>query len=166
MTRDSRSTRKGHGRERFFWIGLAVIGLGVFIALILMAGADEPPRRGNHWHARYVVIICGVPRPQFPYTQGGVHTHGDGVVHIHPESRSEMGRNANLRRFFESAGAVFAQDRIELPDGTRYRNGDRCPDGTAGMLRLLVNGKPSDAYERYVPRDGDTIVVEFGPPAR
>ena len=166
MTRGSTSARKDRGRERIFWIGLAVIGVGVFIALILMAGGEEPPRRSDHWHARYQVIICGVPRPQFPFTRRGIHTHGDGVIHIHPENRSEMGRNANLRRFFESAGAVFARDRIELPDGTRYRNGDRCPDGSTGMLWLLVNGRPSDAYERYVPRDGDTVVVEFGPPAR
>lgn len=166
MTRNPPSGRKNKGRERLFWIGLAVIGAGVFIALIVMASAKEPPGRSDHWHARYAVIVCGVPRPQFPFTQGGIHTHGDGVIHSHPHNRSEMGRNANLGRFFASAGVVFARDRIEFPDGTRYRNGDRCPDGNAGMLRLLVNGKPSDAFDRYVPRDRDTIVIEFGPPAK
>lgn len=165
--RDPRKARTAdRRRERIFWIGLALVGAALFIGLIVMAGGEQPPRRGDHWHARYAVVICGVPRPQFPTTQGGVHTHGDGVIHIHPQSRAETGRNANLRRFFESAGVTLARNRIEFPGGTRYRNGDRCPDGTAGSLRLVVNGKTSDAFERYVPQDRDTIIVEFGPPSR
>lgn len=166
MSKASTKARADRTRDRVFWIGLGVAGAALFIVLLVMAGGEQPPRRGDHWHARYAVVICGVPRPQFPPTQGDVHTHGDGVIHSHPQARSETGKNANLRRFFQSAGVGFARERIEFPDGTRYRNGDPCPDGSPGTLRLLVNGRPSDAFERYVPRDRDTIVVEFGPPSR
>ncbi|MGH7362598.1 MAG: hypothetical protein ACREKK_14510 [Candidatus Methylomirabilales bacterium] len=41
--------------------------------------------------------------------------------------------------------------------------GEPCPDGRQGRLRLLVNGTVNAAMERYVPRDGDRIRVEFGP---
>lgn len=166
MAYAARTKRTGN-RERYFWIGLGALGTAIFVALILLAGGSgQRPRAGDHWHARYVVIVCGLPRPHFPVTPGGVHTHGDGVIHIHPQTRREGGKAAHLARFFASAGVSFGRDGIAFPDGTRYRNGDRCPDGRAGSLRLLVNGKPSDAFDRFVPRDGDVIVVEFGPPSQ
>jgi len=134
-----------------------------FVAL-LFAASSKPrlPRVGDHWHARYSVAICGQTLAPFPYTPGNVHTHGDGVIHIHPQAPFESGRNANLGRFFASAGVVFARGRLEFPDGRRFREGDRCPDSRQGRVRVLVNGKPSDAFERYVPQDGDQIVIEFG----
>lgn len=149
--------------QRYLWIGLAVLA-AVSFGVLLAAVARQPkgPSVGAHWHARYSLLICGQPHPQFPFTPGNVHTHGDGVIHIHPVTPAEAGKNANLQRFFRSAGVTFARDRIVFPDGKTYRNGDRCPDGTVGEVRLQINGKPATAFERYVPQNGDTIVVEFG----
>lgn len=156
--------RRPSGKQRYLWIGLAAVAVFVFVAL-LFAAASRPrgPRVGDHWHARYAVVICGERRPQFPFTQGGVHTHGDGVIHIHPQLSSESGRNATLGRFFGSAGVKFTRDSIAFPDGKAYRNGDRCPDGRLGTLHLLVNRTRSNAFDRYIPQDGDSLVVEFGP---
>lgn len=148
--------------QRYLWLGLAVLAVVVFVALL--AAAARQARGvpvGAHWHARYSMAICGQQHPQFPPAPGNVHTHGDGVIHLHPTTPAEAGRNANLKRFFLSAGVVFSRDRIVFPDGKTYRNGDRCPDGTVGEVRLLVNGKPSTVFERYLPQDGDTVVVEF-----
>ena len=158
--------RRGQGasssNQRYLWIALGVAAIVLFVGLLVIA-ARRPklPKIGEHWHARYSVVICAQAHPQFPPTSGDVHTHGDGVIHIHPQQPGTAGRNATLGRFFESAGVKFSGDRIEFPDGKVYRNGDRCADGTAGKVRLQVNGKPSGAFERYVPQDGDTIVVQF-----
>ncbi|MDQ7820788.1 MAG: hypothetical protein QN173_08390 [Armatimonadota bacterium] len=139
-------------------------GLLTFTGLLVLA-ARQPalPRVGDHWHARYAVVVCGRERPPFPPTPGNVHTHGDGLIHIHPVLPVEAGRNATLGRFFASAGVRFSRDALEFPDGTVYRTGDRCPDGRPGRLRLLVNGRSRDAFDTYVPQDGDTIEVRFGP---
>ena len=40
--------------------------------------------------------------PEFERTVG-IHTHGDGVIHIHPFSQLGVGANATLGRFFEDA---------------------------------------------------------------
>lgn len=149
--------------QRYLWIGLAALAAVAFITL-LVTSARQPkgPPVGTHWHARYSLVICGQPHPQFPFTPGNVHTHGDGVIHIHPVTPVEAGKNANLQRFFLSAGVTFARDRIVFPDGKTYRSGDLCPDRTVGEVRLQVSGRPSNAFERYIPQNGDTIVVEFG----
>lgn len=140
-------------------IALAVVAFAAM--LFLSATRERLPRVGDHWHARYSVVICGETLPPFPTTPGNVHTHGDSVIHIHPAVPAEAGRNANLARFFASAGVAFSSDRLELPDGRVVRNGDRCPDGQAGQIGLLVNGNSSDEFDRYVPQDRDVIVVEF-----
>src|SRR2546430_7426671 len=140
---------------------LAGIGVVAAPAVALMPRA-KLPQVGDHWHAGYLVVICGRPVPDMPLTRGAIHTQGDGVIHVEPKTRAEAGRNANLGRFFATAGVTFVRDQIAFPTGQIYRDGDRCPDGTTGHIRLLATGRPHHAFEHYVPSDGDTIVVQFG----
>jgi hypothetical protein len=162
MARAQATRHRGRRRRSYLLPVVTALAGAAFAALLLAAATREPlPRVGDHWHAAYRVVLCGETLPPFPPGPGNVHTHGDGVIHIHPAVSSEAGRNANLVRFFGSAGVDFAADRIVLPDGRAFRNGDRCPDGTPGRIRLLVNGRPLDEIERYVPKDGDEVVVEF-----
>ena len=142
--------------------GAIVGGIAMAIGMLAMP-RQKLPHVGDHWHARYLVVICGKPVPDLPSTVGPIHTQGDGLIHVEPKTSAEAGQRANLGRFFASAGVAFARDRIAFPTGQAYRDGDRCPDGTTGRIRLLVNGRPHRAFERYVPADGDTIVVQFGP---
>jgi len=149
-------------RRQFTLAGIvAVVGVVAATAVALMPRA-KLPQAGDHWHARYLVVICGKPVPDMPLTRGAIHTQGDGVIHVEPKTRAEAGRNANIGQFFATAGVTFVRDQIAFPTGQIYRDGDRCPDGTTGHIRLLVNGRPHRAFERYVPSDGDTIVVQFG----
>ncbi len=146
-------------------VSAGLLAAAVALAAVIITAATSPPLPGvgDHWHARYLVVICGKPMPDLPFTQGGIHTQGDGVIHVEPKSASEARRNANLARFFASAGITFGRDRIAFPGGSVFRNGDRCPDGSTGTVRLLVNGRMSSALERYVPAEGDIVVVQFGP---
>ncbi|MGH7792414.1 MAG: hypothetical protein ACREOB_08890, partial [Thermodesulfobacteriota bacterium] len=77
--------------------------------LVKMSQAKKFPKVGDHWHAEYEVIICGMKMPILPYTQGNIHTHGDGRIHIHPEYSYEAGKNANLGRFFSNAGGLLTE---------------------------------------------------------
>lgn len=163
----ARRTRRPRGRGPLLpslpYIGAGLVAMAAIIALVafLNRSAAGPPRVGDHWHAVYQISICGELQPDLPASPGGVHTHGDGLIHIHPQVAGETGKNANLKRFFGSTGTILTHTSIRLPDGREYKNGDSCPDGQPGTLRLLVNGVENDQFEDYVPQSGDLIRVEF-----
>ncbi len=163
------------------WVPVAVITgavAAIFLGLVLFREAGGvSPRIGDHWHARYEVWLCGVKQPVIPNFPGGVHTHGDGFVHIHPESAAEEGRGARLIKFFEYAGqalgrgGILAPDAFQMPGSDKlYRNGDVCQEGPyagqPGEVQVRVNGRLLSAaeLEDYIPQDGDEILIFFGPP--
>ena len=158
--------------------GLVVAFVAIAVAALLEddratapspgSGGEETgaPRVGeDHWHAAYEYIVCGELQPPAPTWSGsGVHTHGDGVIHIHPFRQSEEGAGARLARFFEYGGGVLDDDEVRMPGSSvTYRNGDECPDGTIGVVQIFVNGEHMMDYERYIPQDGDRIEIVFGP---
>ncbi len=150
------------------------VAIGIVAALVATvltpSGVDEGETRGapriglDHWHATYQVFICGERQPNFPFWEGGVHTHDDGVIHIHPFVPSEEGDGARLVKFFEYGGGKLSQSEIRLP-GSRetFRNGDRCHDGSGAVLQVFVNGEELSDWSDYIPHDGDHIDIVFGP---
>ncbi len=88
-----------------------IVVLGV--ALIVYARNERSnedlggvPQLSDHIHQALAVNICGTEQPVVPEWEPspiGIHTHGDGVMHIHPFSQLGVGFNATLERFFESA---------------------------------------------------------------
>ena len=171
---DSRRRRIGgnanqlsSSRVRGAWIVIGLVSislLGLLFFLLSGTGEEEAgvrfPQIGDHWHADYSITICGEEQAILPYTDGGIHTHGDGVIHLHPKQMIESGRNANIARFMATAGGSLTDELIELPNGEIYKNGHICPNGNTGRLFLKVNGILSKETSAYVPRDED--VLEFG----
>ncbi|MDQ7820787.1 MAG: hypothetical protein QN173_08395 [Armatimonadota bacterium] len=143
-------------------VGVPLLAAAATSLILALSARPTHPRPGDHWRARYLIVICGRPVADLPRTSGPVYTDGDGVIHVAPRTAAEGGSRATLGRFFASAGMRFSRDEIVFPDGTAYRSGDRCPDGAVGQVRLLVNGRPSREFDRYVPHDGDAIVIQFG----
>ena len=127
--------------------------------------ATLPPRVGDHWHATYEYIVCGEEQPPAPTWSGsGVHTHEDGIIHIHPLARSEEGAGARLVKWFEYGGGLLDEDEVRLPgSAVTYENGDECPDGTIGTVQVFVDGERLTDYGRYIPQHGDSIEIVFGP---
>jgi len=162
------------------WVPVAVIMAAVaaiFLGLVVFREAGGiSPRIGDHWHARYEVWLCGIKQPPIPTFPGGVHTHGDGFVHIHPETAAEEGRGARLVKFFQYAGealgkgGLLAPDTFQMPGSDKvYRNGDTCQEGPyagqAGVVQVYVNGRrlsPGELAD-YIPHDGDEVLIVFGP---
>lgn len=60
------------------------------------------PQLGDHIHQALGVNVCGEWLPDIPEFESpvGIHTHGDGVLHIHPFSQLGVGANATLGRYF------------------------------------------------------------------
>jgi hypothetical protein len=145
------------------------------------AGDPTTGEAGDHWHASLDVNVCGqwlAPAPEFetkadsPDVRVGIHSHGDGLIHIHPFNSSESGNDATVGRFLEYGGWSASSDSFELwsvnGQAAQQKNGDECtaPDGTKqkGTLTWYVNGKrqsgdPSD----YKPKDQDRIFFVFAP---
>ena len=110
-----------------------------------IAAAGTEPKVGEHWHVAYGVYACD--KWLTPFTnqnetvdgqQLGVHTHGDGVIHVHPFASNASGRNAKLGIFFKALGVKSSNTKFELPEGLgTFKNGDDCA-GKAGTWKLAV----------------------------
>ena len=163
-----RTLRRVRGLYLPPWVPVAFIILvvfGILVVLFFARGAAGRPLIGqDHWHATYQVFVCGERQPNFPTWEGGVHTHGDGVIHLHPFTPAEEGMGARLVKWFEYGGGKLTQSEMRMP-GRRetIKNGDTCDDGSEGVLQLFVNDVKMDDWSRYIPQDGDQVRIEFGP---
>lgn len=104
---------------------LLAIGLG---AVLVLAQQREsiagiaPEAFTDHWHTSFSINACGEWLPPTTDTEhgNGIHSHADGLIHIHPSSTAAAGPNATLGEFLETAGATLTDDqylpgRGELP---------------------------------------------------
>jgi len=172
---------------------IAVVGIALLVWTVASrrseavaapkAGNPATGEAGDHWHASLDVYQCtdwvATKAPEFetkadnPDIRVGIHSHGDGLIHIHPFNSSESGKNATVGRFMDYGGYSVSSSSYDLwpgPDGTKLqeKNGDQCtmPDGSKqpGALTWYVNdkkqsGDPAD----YQPKDHDKIVLVFAP---
>ena len=169
---DRRERRRSERRVRRFtprmWFVAAggILGLAAILGvLVVSSGGGEGngrfPQAGDHWHASYSITICGECEPPFPRSEGNVHTHGSGRIHTHPAKPVEGGRNPTLARFLESTGSRLTNESLELPSGSKYANGDPCPNGQTGHIFLRVNEITRTGIADYVPRDDDRVELGF-----
>lgn len=112
--------------------GIIVVGsVMVFFARDQQSASagEAPVANQDHWHAAYALNICGEnqanPSDVGPDTKD-IHTHGDGLVHIHPFVGAASGENATFQVYVDQLGIELTDDSITLPDGTTYTNGDDC----------------------------------------
>ena len=147
-------------------VGIMFVVVGILALLFVTRSATGAPRIGkDHWHATYTFYTCGEKQPNAPTWESGVHTHGDGVVHIHPFRSSEEGPGARLVKWFDYGSGKLTQSEIRMPGTSKtWKNGDTCPDGSTGELQVFVNSKKLSDWSRYLPKDGDRIRLVFGPP--
>ncbi len=142
------------------WTFGGVVVVGVAVVAYGIVHRPPYPRVGAHWHAPFSVEVCGRAL-SFPPSPGNVHTHGDGIIHVHPETEEEA-RAATLETFFRSIGVSISEGVLVLPDGRKFRNGDPC-SGQPGRLRLSINGREMAVREflQHYPQNGDQVRVSF-----
>ena len=152
------------GRALTVALGVLIIGgMLAIVAMIVFARETRPgPNIGDHWHASYEIWVCGEQLPDIPQFDGGVHTHGAGLIHMHPHLASEEGPGAALGMFFEYGGYTLTDESLVVPD-VAVQNGDPCDGGAPGQLRVFLNGEPLDNFVGYIPKDGDELRIEFAP---
>jgi hypothetical protein len=92
------------------------------------SGEGARPRASeDHWHAAFGVFVCNAYLPAVPAFDNaeGIHTHGDGVIHIHPFLDSAAGDNARLGIFLRGAHIQVTANEV-LVGPERYGAGDMC----------------------------------------
>ena len=154
VRRAASSASQGSSAKRFrrsffgFPMLIAVIFLlgGVLVAYSYSTrdGETRPRQLDDHWHSPYGVWDCvtGGFLPPFTSTsdEAGIHSHQDGVIHIHPFLESTSGRNATINAFLREMGlggniASISEEAINLPDGTRLEAGVDC-DGEPAIIQV------------------------------
>lgn len=109
-----------------------------------------PVPGSSHWHAAYVVRLCDDVLDPFDSDADplGIHSHADGVMHVHPFFEESGYENATLGLFADAMGFGLADGELLLPGGGAWRDGDLC-DGVPG--RVFV--------DRWSGPDADSEVV-------
>jgi uncharacterized cupredoxin-like copper-binding protein len=154
-------------------VGIIVVVFGILGFLFIVRSATGAPRIGDHWHVPFTYFVCGEKQPNAPVWESGVHTHADGIMHLHPFQTYEEGSGASLGSWFEYGNGKITSTEIDMPGPTKaYKNGDTCPDGREGEVQVYVTKVGQSAEERlrgndvtrFIPHDGDRIRFVFGPP--
>jgi hypothetical protein len=170
------------GRARpwgWYSVVMLLVGLGVFLVAFSrnenQAAAAQHPKGIDHWHAAVGWYICGTFAPNLPQpaTLIGLHTHGDGLIHVEPYttgSNLDTGSNATLARFVQGyPGLTLTKDKLQLPGGKLYKNGDKCGTSTANVTIRVWDTANGTANTVYVDpklvhlKDQMAITVAFVP---
>ena len=189
MRSKARSPRRGGTNRSWNIVIGAVVVIGVALVWLSAStnksAAEVSPKIGEHWHAYLGVNVCGTWLPNAPTfeenaaasnatARAGIHSHGDGLMHTHPYTPQEAGKNATTGRFLAEGGWSLSSTSMELWDGTTHANGDECTvDGKKepSVVQWATGfpGKPwsgkamSGDPAKYKFRDGEIVAVYFLP---
>jgi hypothetical protein len=191
----ARAARAGGGRvssgqpRSLLFPGLLTLVVVLGVSLVVYARNDRQhddlggvPQLGDHIHEAIGFDICGEFQPNIPLFESeiGIHTHADGVLHIHPFSQLGVGANATLGRFLKDARE--GGQKVSLSDSTLTYLGDKYQEGKAKCkgvkdpeLRLAywpnvqdAESKPTvttgDFNDVRIDKDGGGITVFYGDP--
>ncbi len=138
--------RSAQGPKRQLGYPIAVAAILVVGVIVVMfargtssTAAAESPTVADHWHAAYGIYVCDAFLPNLTdqvTDTTGLHTHGDGVAHIHPFSGAAAGANATLAKWGETTGVTFSSDGFTV-NGTTYQDGHDC-NGQPATVSLHV----------------------------
>jgi hypothetical protein len=82
----------------------------------------------------------------------GIHTHGDGVMHIHPFADSAAGRKATLGIFLDQVNISLTNSQLTLPSGSTFTEGTtKCEGGKDGQLQVAKWDHVQDAASGAKP---------------
>lgn len=121
---------------------------------------------GDHWHAAFGVYNCDhfetdpVTRPADWPDATGIHSHNDGIIHIHPFVSAAAGSRARMKVFFETMGLKFNDDELELTNGKTLESDTDCngKNATLRIARFDVDN-PDEPIEIITSKLGDVRFV-------
>ena len=160
---------RGKRTKQIAFVGITLIAIALLIygisSIAKSSGTYSPGQ--VHWHADLKITVCGENIPLPKPTAGGGTVHGESFIgipfmhlhdepQIHIEGTIKKAEDITLGRFMDVIGMNFKD--TELLD---KKNGDLCPGGKAGIVKLRVNGKESSELTRHVIVDGEEYEIKF-----
>ncbi|MDQ1520784.1 MAG: hypothetical protein QOI55_1857 [Actinomycetota bacterium] len=168
----ARRTKSG---SPFWYAATGVIIIVGVIAIAMSRGSNAavaPFANTDHWHAALGVNVCGTWLPNTPAfenragtsVRAGLHSHADGLMHIHPYSSDEAGKRATVGLFLKYGGWKVTSDQLQVWDTNKpHKNGEKC-DGKPAKVRWSVNGKERTGNPgAYRAQQGDVVALAFLP---
>ena len=151
-------TTKGPKRQLGYPIGIAIIVVVGVLAVFFArndnkTAAAVSPTVGDHWHAAYGIYVCDAFLPPLTDTVSdttGLHTHGDGIAHIHPFNNGAAGNNATLANWGKTTGISFSSTGFTV-NGTTYENGYDCNGQPATVSLFVWSAADTSAAPTVVP---------------
>jgi hypothetical protein len=126
-------------------VAIVVLGAGTVVyaksSHETLSNAEAKPsyKAEDHWHEPYGFWVCDKWVPALKDIEGkedtlGIHTHGDGIIHVHPFKATASGEKARLNVWAPMVGLQFFDDGWKLPDGQEFRKGSaKCGDKAARL---------------------------------
>ena len=93
---------------------------------------------GDHIHNAFGAYVCDHWASALTDTRAdllGIHTHGDGLIHIHPFAPAVSGRSAIMKAWADQVGMSVSKTTIAFPGQATLKNGDTCPPSADGKLK-------------------------------
>lgn len=161
-------TSGGRRPVGYYTFVTVVVVLGSFLLVFSRNNMDtasaEPPTTKDHWHTAYGIYICGafVPAPEDKgQDRLGIHTHGDGLIHVHPFSKAATGKGADFGKFVDQTGLKLSSTELGVAGQKTYKNGDKC-DGKKGEVKAVVWENEADKTGQFVGGDPSDILLKQG----
>ena len=121
----------------------------------------HPRDTGEHFHVAFGVYNCdkwlanvqsNSETPGDPITEQykvtGIHSHADGVIHVHPFGSAGAGKNAKLGTYLKLVNAKISNTKLEMPEGLgTLSTDDKCGDKKTKLKTLVWD----DAAGRGTP---------------
>jgi hypothetical protein len=168
VARAARAGGRTAGNKQRNLLFPGVIGVIMVLGVALVAFAandrksetDVAPVLGDHWHAAVGFYICDQFEPDIAEFESrvGIHTHGDGVIHIHPSSADGAGENATLGAFLEGAGVTLTDTELTMGDQTWKEGDQKCGDEDGELVvAQWKDVESTDTEPALIRRDFDSI---------
>lgn len=134
---------------------LGIIVLGTALVAFSWQARDVEalsPSFNDHWHLPYGIYDCTIDGFQSPLVDpqlanAGIHTHSDGVIHLHPFSSTATGNNATWSVFLEATTAQFDGDEaLTFTDRPALAAGAAC-FGEEAVLQIARFAPGADTPE-------------------
>jgi len=139
---------------------VVILGMGlVFVARDTRDPLLAPRAGDDHWHAAYTIYNCGdeVAEYQSVSDPDGIHSHQDGLIHIHPFNSSSSGEDAQLGVFLEAMSGTITQDSITGPDFADLNAAAGCNGEPAVIKVARYQVDPELELVAVYDRDFETV---------
>ena len=119
-----------------------------------------------HWHLHADINVCDEAKI-FPYETGDLqklHTHVEtNKVHWHGLLPVEPVTRAVTDYSQMKMSNLLSELKVPISNNGIYdfKNGDSCPNGRIGNLKVSVNGQEQKDFLNYILKHGDHISIDF-----